>query len=703
MTHWRRLQYTLCIATILLVGTFFLFPDISFAQTIVETQAPNDFGVAEVDQNIALSNTNIVTIVLRIIRVLIGLLGIVVLVLFLYAGFMWMTSAGQEERIAKAKKTMINATIGLLIIFSSFMIVQFIINALSEANGIRQGGGGGGNTPEIVSFSGSGSLGSAVLDHYPYRDQTNVARNTKVTITFREEVALSSVFKNTNGTCLINGTTETDPTVCAANENAVPLYGDCLESSGATFNWETQCDHINTERIQLSYMDGASTTIVSGAGLAAYTDDTRVGASTIVIRPFEPLGNAISPVSYTALFTGVTTTEGLDIFRNSRYPYYTWSFETGTTLDTDPPIVVETYPAVGEIIPKNHMVQITFDEPMDPIMVQGSINTTTNPFTNIIFNRTDVVGRWELTNGYRTIEFLPSTSCGTTNSCGEEMYCLPVTCGTTGCEDAYTSLIRTAQVFNEAEPWEAYPFTGVMDMAGNSLDGDADGIWDGIPARSIETATEINSGELAADNASVSFIVKNEIDRRQPYIHTIRPEVDAMGVLGSEPLEIQFSMPMQYGSFRHIYVDEYSYNEDVVEDTLWYTVRASQERLTEEAIGAARRATRAQVQHRQFGPDGMDLSYFVSVSGTVRGINQNCMYPGRGPSGLLDSTDTCVYELDANGAVQIDNGGCIDFDGLDSENDTGCAYTYAEDTDSIDQTQASVDACISVLRNQSSD
>lgn len=697
MTHWRCLQYTLCIATVLLVGTFFLFPDISFAQTIVETQAPNDFGVAEVDQNIALSNTNIVTIVLRILRVLIGLLGIVVLILFLYAGFMWMTSAGQEDRIATAKKTMINATIGLLIIFSSFIIVQFIINALSDAIG-TQPQGGRGNTPAIVSFAGAGSLGTAVLDHYPFRDQTNVARNTKISITFREDIDLSTVFDNTNGSCLVDGDIISDRDVCEA-VSGVPVYGDCLESSGDTFNWEAQCDHIKASAIRISYLDGEDTVQVLGSGLAAYTDATYQTASTLVIRPFEPLGTAAEPVRYTVRFSNMSSIEGLDIFRNSRDPYYEWQFETGTTLDTDPPIVLETYPQEGETIPKNHLIQITFDEPMDPIMVQGSVNTTTNPFTNIIFGRTDVVGRWEITNGYRTIEFIPSTSCGTTNSCGEAMYCLPVSCGTEGCEDAYESLIRTAQVFNEAEPWEAFPFTGVMDMAGNSLDGDADGIWDGVPGRNVDNARIIAEGERAADNDTVSFTVKNEIDRRQPYVHTITPEVDAVRVLEYEPLEIQFSMAMSYGSFRHIYLEEYPPN--TLDYRFWFNTRAMNRPLDPTIFGSARPATKVQVNHRPFGPDGADLYYFVSVSGTVRGINQNCMYPGRGPSGIDSDTEHCIFEVDSNGTVIADNGGCVDVDPRDPENDTGCAYTFVDGGSVADQSQASVEACISVLEANS--
>src|SRR3989338_10157451 len=69
----------------------------------------------------------------RIIRVALGFLGIVVLTLIIYGGFLWMTAAGNEETIAKAKKVLTNAIIGLAIILSAFAITQFVLNTLLEA------------------------------------------------------------------------------------------------------------------------------------------------------------------------------------------------------------------------------------------------------------------------------------------------------------------------------------------------------------------------------------------------------------------------------------------------------------------------------------------------------------------------------------------------------------------------------------------
>jgi hypothetical protein len=57
----------------------------------------------------------------------------------LWAGFKWMTSAGNTEAIKKSRETIINAVIGLAIIFASYVIVNFVMERL--INGIGVGGG----------------------------------------------------------------------------------------------------------------------------------------------------------------------------------------------------------------------------------------------------------------------------------------------------------------------------------------------------------------------------------------------------------------------------------------------------------------------------------------------------------------------------------------------------------------------------------
>ena len=70
----------------------------------------------------------------EIIGALIGtflsLLGIIFLVLILYGGFIWMISGGNEFKVAKAKKILTNAVIGLIIVLSAYSITYFVFNSL---------------------------------------------------------------------------------------------------------------------------------------------------------------------------------------------------------------------------------------------------------------------------------------------------------------------------------------------------------------------------------------------------------------------------------------------------------------------------------------------------------------------------------------------------------------------------------------------
>ncbi len=73
--------------------------------------------------------------VMTIIQYLFGFLGIVAVVLFLYGGFLWLTAAGNEEKVGTAKKVLTAAIIGLVIIFISYAIANFVITQLITATG----------------------------------------------------------------------------------------------------------------------------------------------------------------------------------------------------------------------------------------------------------------------------------------------------------------------------------------------------------------------------------------------------------------------------------------------------------------------------------------------------------------------------------------------------------------------------------------
>jgi cytochrome bd-type quinol oxidase subunit 2 len=73
------------------------------------------------------------SVVGNLINAFLGFLGIIFIVLIVYGGFTWMTAQGNEEKIAKAKKMIGNATVGLLITLLSYFITAFVIDALEKS------------------------------------------------------------------------------------------------------------------------------------------------------------------------------------------------------------------------------------------------------------------------------------------------------------------------------------------------------------------------------------------------------------------------------------------------------------------------------------------------------------------------------------------------------------------------------------------
>ena len=109
---------------------------------------------------IGLGQSSLQDTIARIIRVALSLLGIVAVVIIIAGGVRWMTAGGDQDKVSQAKKIILNGTIGLAIILSSYAITQFVINSLLTATtgdglggqqeGVDGGGlgfGGGCNNP----------------------------------------------------------------------------------------------------------------------------------------------------------------------------------------------------------------------------------------------------------------------------------------------------------------------------------------------------------------------------------------------------------------------------------------------------------------------------------------------------------------------------------------------------------------------------
>ncbi|MBI4121964.1 MAG: hypothetical protein HY461_01395 [Parcubacteria group bacterium] len=73
--------------------------------------------------------------VANIIKIALSFLGIVAVVIVLWGGVLWMTAAGNDDKVAQAKKVLFSGLIGLIIILSAFAITRFVTDQLISATG----------------------------------------------------------------------------------------------------------------------------------------------------------------------------------------------------------------------------------------------------------------------------------------------------------------------------------------------------------------------------------------------------------------------------------------------------------------------------------------------------------------------------------------------------------------------------------------
>lgn len=78
------------------------------------------------------TTTSPATLVGNFINGILGVLGIVFVIVLIYAGILYMTAAGAEEKVAQAKRMISAALIGIVIIVAAYAISVFVITQLSK-------------------------------------------------------------------------------------------------------------------------------------------------------------------------------------------------------------------------------------------------------------------------------------------------------------------------------------------------------------------------------------------------------------------------------------------------------------------------------------------------------------------------------------------------------------------------------------------
>ena len=83
---------------------------------VLAIQIPNPMGKINTPEDL----------IANAIKTILGITGSISLIMFVWGGFLWLTSGGNSEKVQKGKNVFIWATAGLLVIFSSYAILRTV-------------------------------------------------------------------------------------------------------------------------------------------------------------------------------------------------------------------------------------------------------------------------------------------------------------------------------------------------------------------------------------------------------------------------------------------------------------------------------------------------------------------------------------------------------------------------------------------------
>lgn len=81
-----------------------------------------------------LNFTSLTNLVGRLTKANFMNIGAVAMIMYIWAGFLWMTAQGNSERVGKAKLILIWTTLGVVVILASYMLVSFVFRDILQLN-----------------------------------------------------------------------------------------------------------------------------------------------------------------------------------------------------------------------------------------------------------------------------------------------------------------------------------------------------------------------------------------------------------------------------------------------------------------------------------------------------------------------------------------------------------------------------------------
>jgi len=104
-------------------------PDIGLGAGGLTQKVADNGGYA----GVGVTDTSLSESIGKIVKVALSLVGTIFFVLTVYAGFLWMTASGNEERVTKAQDILKMAVIGLAITLAAYSITSFVLGRIIQS------------------------------------------------------------------------------------------------------------------------------------------------------------------------------------------------------------------------------------------------------------------------------------------------------------------------------------------------------------------------------------------------------------------------------------------------------------------------------------------------------------------------------------------------------------------------------------------
>ena len=123
MNKYLKQVFIVSLLVIILVLPYFVFATDSALDKLEQVGTG---GTGETGAYQPAGETTIAEIMGAAVSAFLGLLGVIFIALIIYAGYYWMTAEGEEEKVIKAKDTIRQAIIGLVLVIAAYAIWAFI-------------------------------------------------------------------------------------------------------------------------------------------------------------------------------------------------------------------------------------------------------------------------------------------------------------------------------------------------------------------------------------------------------------------------------------------------------------------------------------------------------------------------------------------------------------------------------------------------